>query len=170
MAPQPMAPQPMAPAPALRLRPSVPAAQPARADIPSSVVGPDLVVRKGATVSVPAAADESSIATSEAQMAAMPQGPMPVVVRKVPRPIDDERDLPPTEAWTPKRDQEQPVRPRPAAGAPAPLYDDSYKLFRSDELDGQQAPPPPDRSMDLIWWSLAIAGALVLIALLITFR
>ncbi len=64
---------------------------------------------------------------------------------------------------------------RPATG-PAqhpPLFDDSYKLFHASELDGQQLPPAPaepDRSMDLIWWSLAIAGALVLVALLITFR
>ena len=65
---------------------------------------------------------------------------------------------------------------RPAAGSPAPLFDDSYKLFRADELENGPPPlpaaqaPAPDRSMDLIWWSLAIAGLLVLVALLITFR
>ena len=101
---------------------------------------------------------------------------MPVVVRKVPRPTEDERDLPSTVAWTPRREPDGPPAARPAAGSDAPLFDDSYKLFRADELE--KGPPPlpsaqapvPDRSMDLIWWSLAIAGLLVLVALLITFR
>jgi hypothetical protein len=154
------------------------AAPVARIEIPSSVVGPDLVVKP-----VPAAPrapepEGPDVATSQVPpiLAPIPAGAMPVVVRKVPRPTEDERDLPSTVAWTPRREPEGPPAARPAAGSDRPLFDDSYKLFRADELE--KGPPPlppsqgaaPDRSMDLIWWSLAIAGLLVLVALLITFR
>jgi len=183
----PFAPQPARPSAPMARRsvPPAPApAPPVRQEIPSSVVGPDLVVRKGAGMPAPRAAepDDSAVATSEAQVQPTVQGAMPVVVRKVPRPLEEEHDLPQTEAWTPKRDVEPPPKARPAGGPQTPpLFDDSYKLFRADELDQPQPPQlpqaqppqqpaPPDRSMDLIWWSLAIAGALVLVALLITFR
>jgi hypothetical protein len=179
-------------APQAARRPSMPGPAPAptpaptpppRLEIPSSVVGPDLVVRKGAGVPAPRAAepDDSAVATSEAQVQPGAQGAMPVVVRKVPRPMEDEHDLPPTEAWTPRREPEGPPKRGPGGPQTPPLFDDSYKLFRADELDQPQPPQlpqpqqplqpaPPDRSMDLIWWSLAIAGLLVLVALLITFR
>jgi hypothetical protein len=163
--------QPAAPAPVLAAPRLTPHPAPVRPDIPSSVVGPDLVVMKGAMAHREEPTDESSVATSEAQVAG--PGSMPVVVRKVVRP-SEEIDLPPTEAWTPKREAEAPPPMRqPGPQEHPPLFDDSYKLFHASELDGQLLPPvpaEPDRSMDLIWWSLAIAGALVLVALLITFR
>jgi hypothetical protein len=159
-----------APAPVQAAPRLTPHAATARPDIPSSVVGPDLVVMKGAVARREESTDESSIATSEAQVAG--PGSLPVMVRKVVRP-SEEVDLPPTEAWSPNREAEAPPAMRqPGPQQHPPLFDDSYKLFHASELDGQQlaAPAEPDRSMDLIWWSLAIAGALVLVALLITFR
>ena len=145
---------------------------PAPLEIPSSVVGPDLVVKGGAAAKKPVVTmepDDAELQTGRAQTT--PQGPMPVMVRKVPRPLEDDQDLPPTEAWSPMRDEEPPKAPRRGATVPsAPLFDDSYKQTDSQIIDQQQLPMPPDRSMDLIWWSLAIAGALVLVALLITFK
>ena len=169
-----------APAPAISMPPvaAAPASVsprvtgPAPFEIPSSVVGPDLVVRGGPPRKAVAttSADEAESQTSQAQP--VPQGPLPVVVRKVPRPVEDEQDLPPTEAWTPRREEEPAPKPSRRGGfAPsAPLFDDSYKQTGSEVFDGPPVPQPPDRSMDLIWWSLAIAGALVLVALLITFK
>jgi hypothetical protein len=147
---------------------------PAPLEIPSSVVGPELVVKGGAAAKKPVVAmepEESEFQTARAEQT--PQGPMPVMVRKVPRPLEDDQDLPPTEAWSPKRTEEElpPRQSRRGASAPtAPLFDDSYKQTDSQILDQEQLPLPPDRSMDLIWWALAIAGALVLVALLITFK
>ncbi|MBI5499353.1 MAG: hypothetical protein HY907_03855, partial [Deltaproteobacteria bacterium] len=147
-------------------------------EIPSSVVGPDLVVKKAPPAPRAPEVSEPDTATTEAPPMPVPAAAMPVVVRKVPRPMEEERDLPPTEAWTPRREPEgPPPAPRPGAMQAPPLFDDSYKLFKADELEKLPPPlppageaAPPDRSMDLIWWSLAVAGLLVLVALLITFR
>lgn len=171
------------PAPARSVPPAAPAPPgpasvpprvtgPVPLEIPSSVVGPDLVVRGGPAKKpvVTMEPEDPESQTGRAEPAV--QGPLPVMVRKVPRPVEDEQDLPPTEAWTPKREEEPAPKPqRRGAFAPsAPLFDDSYKQTGSEVFDEQQLAQPPDRSMDLIWWSLAIAGALVLVALLITFK
>ncbi|MBN1773128.1 MAG: hypothetical protein JXB32_17815, partial [Deltaproteobacteria bacterium] len=145
---------------------------PAPLEIPSSVVGPELVVKGGPPKKpvVTMESEDAELQTGRAEPT--PQGPLPVMVRKVPRPLDDEQDLPPTEAWTPKREEEPAPKParRGATVPSAPLFDDSYKQTGSEVFDEQELPLAPDRSMDLIWWSLAIAGALVLVALLITFK
>ncbi|MBI5489905.1 MAG: serine/threonine protein kinase [Deltaproteobacteria bacterium] len=180
LAPAPL-PRPSTPPPAPS-RPAPPPAPPARMEIPSSVVGPDLVVKKAPAAPRAPAASEPDVATTEATPMMMggvpPVAAMPVVVRRVPRPMEEERDLPPTEAWSPRRELEVPPPvPGPGPMTAPPLFDDSYKLFKADELEKlppplppAAQPAPPDRSMDLIWWSLAIAGLLVLVALLITFR
>jgi hypothetical protein len=168
---QPSAPSRVAPsraAPAAVAAPRV--TGPAPLEIPSSVVGPDLVVKGGAGKKpvVTMEPEEAELQTGRAEPT--PQGPMPVMVRRVPRPVEDDQDLPPTEAWSPQREAEPQPQPRRGQPPSAPLFDDSYKQTNSEILDQQQLPLPPDRSMDLIWWSLAIAGALVLVALLITFK
>jgi hypothetical protein len=165
-----------------------PAAPAAREAIPiSQVIGPEIVLKRPGTVTTAedGKVSESDILTTRADVG--PDGPAPVVVRRVQRP-EEEQELPPTEAWNPP-DREPPAKPKAKGGRgrerrgpqpPVPLYDDSYKLVRASELasraaersgeSSSSASAVVDRSTDLIWWSLAIAGALVLIALLITFR
>jgi len=163
---------PVAPAPAAPASAPPRVTGPAPLEIPSSVVGPDLVVRGGPAKKPVVAMDVDDAESQTGRAEPVAQGPLPVLVRKVPRPMVDEQDLPPTEAWTPRREEEPAPKPPGRGGfAPtAPLFDDSYKQTGSEVFDEQQLPQPVDRSMDLIWWSLAIAGALVLVALLITFK
>jgi hypothetical protein len=175
-------------------RPSVPAPAPvpaARAAAPVAAPAP--------RPSVPAQVPRGRVEVDEDPVTFRPAEPMriiqsgallqgsvagrPLVIKK-PRAPDRDPDAPSTASWAPPRVIARPIG-QTAAEAEA-LFDDSYRKVKLDDLARQAAAAAPgtqagravpgsslfspERAGDLIWWSLAIAGVLVALALILVLR